>query len=289
MEHYINFKKAGVIHKIVQNQLKEILKEGISALEITEFIEDEIKKFTKYEPETHWVKGLGFPVGININDVAAHFTPSIECNPIIKENDLVKIDFGVHVQGCISDGAFSWCPSGKHNKLAEIAEEATMIGIKNSGDDACLGDIGNEIEETIESHEIVIDNKIFPVKSISDLSGHSIKPYQIHGGKMVPNGKFNYKERMKEGEVFAIETFPTTGNKKIQEISTVNHFALEQETENNAHLYKKFKTLPFCERWINTGSIGKDVIKYPVLMNDGIVAQFEKSIFIKSNSVEILN
>ena len=66
-------------------------------MEITEFIENEIKLLTKYDSETPLKAGIGFPVGISINNVAAHFTPSIEHNPIIKGDDLVKIDYGVHI------------------------------------------------------------------------------------------------------------------------------------------------------------------------------------------------
>ena len=51
------------------------------------------------------------------------------------------------------------------------------------------------------------------VKSIRNLTGHSINPYVIHGGKSVPivKGQDN-GEKMEEGEYFAIETFGSTGN-----------------------------------------------------------------------------
>ena len=42
---YLKFKKAGVIHKIIQQRLREYLKLGVSALEIAEFIENQIDIF----------------------------------------------------------------------------------------------------------------------------------------------------------------------------------------------------------------------------------------------------
>ena len=288
---YLKFKKAGVIHKIIQQRLREYLKLGVSALEIAEFIENQIDIFLPRDNEQPWKQGYGFPVGVNINEVAAHFSPS-NINPIILDDDLVKIDFGVHIDGCISDGAFSWCPSGKYNELITIAENATNIGIKHSGVDAVLGDIGEYIEEFINSHEITIDNEVKKICSITDLSGHNITPYHIHGGKFVPNGKIRYNERMRENEIFAIETFPTTGNKHVFETSEVNHFMIEKEEFDNKELFKVFKTLPFCPRWVEADvDIQKinSVKKYPVIMNDGIVAQYEKSVFIKEFSVEVLN
>ena len=50
------------------------------------------------------------------------------------------------------------------------------------------------------------------VKSIRNLNGHSIGPYQIHGGKSVPIVKGGEQTKMEEGEFFAIETFGSTGN-----------------------------------------------------------------------------
>ena len=201
---YSDFKKSGIIHKIVNSKIKNKLFDGISALEITKFIENEIKNLTKYEQNNPTKSGIGFPVGIGINDVAAHFTPSEENNPIIKCDDVVKIDYGVHINGCISDGAFSWCPSGKYDDLIKVSQEATEIGIKNAGPDAILGSIGSEIFEFIESSEIEIDNKIIQVKSIVDLCGHQIKPFIIHAGKAVPNIGIPYFERMLENEIYAI-------------------------------------------------------------------------------------
>jgi methionine aminopeptidase len=50
------------------------------------------------------------------------------------------------------------------------------------------------------------------VKSIRNLNGHSIGPYQIHAGKSVPIVKGGEQTKMEEGEFFAIETFASTGN-----------------------------------------------------------------------------
>lgn len=52
----------------------------------------------------------------------------------------------------------------------------------------------------------------FAVKSIRNLNGHSIGPYQIHAGKSVPIVKGGEQTKMEEGEFYAIETFGSTGN-----------------------------------------------------------------------------
>lgn len=63
----------------------------------------------------------------------------------------------------------------------------------------------------MESYEVEIRGKTFAVKPLRDISGHSIEQYRIHGGKSIPFVKNNKQTKMKEGEVFAIETFGSTG------------------------------------------------------------------------------
>jgi methionyl aminopeptidase len=71
------------------------------------------------------------------------------------------------------------------------AKEATNTGIRLAGIDARLCEIGEAIQETMESYEVEIKGKTYQVKSIKNLSGHSIAPYHIHAGKSVPIVKGN--------------------------------------------------------------------------------------------------
>ncbi len=72
-------------------------------------------------------------------------------------------------------------------------------------------DIGAAIQEVMESYEVEIAGKSIPVKAIRNITGHDILRYHIHGGKQIPFIKNNNRDRMEEGEVFAIETFGSTG------------------------------------------------------------------------------
>jgi methionyl aminopeptidase len=66
-------------------------------------------------------------------------------------------------------------------------------------------------EQVMESYEVELNGKVYPVKCCRNLNGHSIGAYQIHGGKSVPIVKNDDRTRMEEGEFYAIETFGTTG------------------------------------------------------------------------------
>lgn len=63
----------------------------------------------------------------------------------------------------------------------------------------------------MESYEVQIGGQTFPVKPVRNITGHNIKRYQIHGGKSIPFVKNNDQTKMEEGEVFALETFGSTG------------------------------------------------------------------------------
>jgi methionyl aminopeptidase len=98
-----------------------------------------------------------------------------------------------------------------------------------------LGEIGEAIQETMESYEVVVGtdtyrgklricasplaafSKLPLVKCIENLNGHSIHPYRIHGDKSVPIVKTNDQTKMEEGEYFAIETFGSTGRGRVHE------------------------------------------------------------------------
>ena len=81
------------------------------------------------------------------------------------------------------------------------------------------GQFGAAIQEVMESYEVEINGTTYPVKSVRNLTGHSIEPYKIHGSKSVPIVKGGDATRMEEGEYFAIETFGTTGRGYVVKVN----------------------------------------------------------------------
>ena len=63
----------------------------------------------------------------------------------------------------------------------------------------------------MERYELEIRGRAFPVKPVRNITGHNIKQYRIHGGVLIPFVKNSDQTKMEEGEVFAIETFGSTG------------------------------------------------------------------------------
>lgn len=67
----------------------------------------------------------------------------------------------------------------------------------------------------MESYEVEIGGKVFPVKPVRDLCGHDIRRYRIHGTKAIPMVQNADQTKMREGEVFAVETFGSTGRGRL--------------------------------------------------------------------------
>ena len=58
--------------------------------------------------------------------------------------------------------------------------------------------------QVMESFEVELDGKTYPIKCCRNLNGHSIGPYQIHAGKSVPIVKGGETTRMEEGTFYSV-------------------------------------------------------------------------------------
>lgn len=318
---------SGQIHKKVRKYIQEELLTqgpGIKLYDLATNIENKIKELTNFDPKNPMAGGVAFPTGLSKNQCAAHWTPNPgDTTQTLEKDDLIKIDWGVHVNGYITDGAFSFSFNDKFDPLINASKEATQAAIKMAGPGTFLGDIGKSTQEIIESYEIELDGETYPLKSIGDLSGHEIGRYKIHCGKPVPNIIFkplmgNPMYRMKEGEVYAIETFPTTGSAIIYQDNNPNncshymanytaHMKYNEDIVNrkkfNSQIETRFKTLAFCKRWLDeeglydadklTKSVEKNIYQaHPPLYDKtpgSYVAQTEHTVYISSKGAIPLN
>jgi methionine aminopeptidase len=59
-----------------------------------------------------------------------------------------------------------------------ICSAVHILLFQAAGIDVQLCDIGAAIQEVMESYEVELDGKVYQVKSIRNLNGHSISPYR---------------------------------------------------------------------------------------------------------------
>lgn len=215
-----DYRKAAEIHRQVRGWARESIKPGQSLTEIAEGIEDSVRALSGHnglEEGDNIKGGVGFPTGLSINHIAAHYTPNAGNKWILNKEDVLKVDFGVHFNGWIVDSAFTHTFDPIYDPLLNAVRDATNTGVREAGIDVRVGEIGTAIQEAMESYELEIGGKTYPVKSIRNLTGHDIVQNSIHGGKSVPIVKSNDTTKMEEGEVFAIETFGSTGKGYVRD------------------------------------------------------------------------
>lgn len=158
LEKYI---KAGEIAAEVLSYAKRIVKKDMPLVELAEKIEKKIFELGA-KP--------AFPVNISINDMAAHYHPLINDKTAIKDEDYVKIDIGVHIDGYIGDTAATVRIAGK-DELIKCSEKMLENAIKIIRTGITIGEIGEAIENAV---------KEFGFNPIRNLTGHSLDRYDVH-------------------------------------------------------------------------------------------------------------
>ncbi|KAF6766738.1 methionine aminopeptidase 2-like protein [Ephemerocybe angulata] len=308
---YANIRKAAEAHRVVRQHVQKWIKPGMAMTDIANMIEDGTRALAE---ENGLEAGVGFPTGLSLNHCAAHYTPNAGDTIVLKKEDVLKIDIGVQVNGRICDSAFTLNFEPTYDRLIEAVKAATETGVKEAGIDVRLGELAGYIQETMESYEVEVGGKVFPVKPIENLSGHSINRYQIHGGKSVCLVKNDDETKMEEGEYFAIETFGSTGRGRIIESGECSHYAKRVDAPHVPlrltsaksllkSINKNFGTLPFCRRYLDRVGESKYLLALNHLVQQGIVqdypplcdepgsmtAQFEHTILLRPTCKEVVS
>jgi len=73
MVTYNNIRRAGEVHRQVRSYARQNIKPGMSMTEIANMIEDGTRALVE---EDGLESGIGFPTGLSVNEVAAHYTPN---------------------------------------------------------------------------------------------------------------------------------------------------------------------------------------------------------------------
>ena len=281
------YKAAGKILIEVRDAALELVKPGNRLLEVAEFVESSIRD-RGGEP--------AFPCNISRNEEAAHATPSIDDEAVFGEEDLVKLDIGVHIDGYIADSAVTVDLSGKYEELIRASEAALDEAIKIIHDGVSTVEIGEVIEEAIKERGY---------KPIVNLSGHGLVRYNSHAPPTIPNVKYEHGVILRTNDVIAIEPFATDGGGKVVESGNVEIYSLikpkpvrMREAKKLLDEIKKYHGLPFARRWLprerlnlalralkNTGVLSD----YPILREEdrGLVAQAEHTVIVKEDGCEV--
>ncbi len=236
--------EAGKIVADIKKQIPQLVKPGMKYIELAEFIENKIIE-----------KGgkPAFPCNISWAYEAAHYTPIVDDDKKIPDKGILKVDFGAHVDGYISDTSISIDLSGENEDLIKAVEEALDKVIEALYPGIRIEKISEIIEKTIES---------YGARPIRNLTGHSLDHYNLHAGVSIPNTKSTITRGvLKPGMALAIEPFATKGIGYVIDSNPITIYSIiRTPTKKNKglspqanNLYKSIyndrKELPFTERW----------------------------------------
>lgn len=199
-------REAGKVCGQILRDLKDLIKPGISTLEIDRFVEKTVREHGMTAAEKGY---CGYPasVCVSINDEVVHGIPSKKRH--LKEGDIVSCDLVVEYKGYMADAARTYpvgevSPEAAH--LIETAERAFFNGIAYAKPGYRLQDISHAIQETVEGEGFGV---------IRDFVGHGIGS-EMHEDPQIPNvGKAGKGPRLQPGMTLAIEPMITQGTWEV--------------------------------------------------------------------------
>ena len=291
-EQYV---KAGRITREVREWIKKTMKPGMGYVEMCLAVEREVVARGG---------GIPFPCAIGANHVTAHYAPQKNDGSVFSENDVMKIDFGVHLDGYLTDTAVTLTFNPEFEPLLDASERALAAAIKTARVDARTSEIGRSISSEASR---------LGFRVIENLTGHTVDRYVVHAGKSIPNLYMPSPQTLKRGEVFAVEPFLTLKKaagyvvdspaETIFSIVARKYTASKELDDFVARVWNERKTLPFTPRWYEADypatkmtKILEELVRrklvraYPTLVeaSNNPVAQFEHTMALDENGLTVL-
>ena len=203
-EELKKMRKASVAVAEVLQTLKENVKDGISTWELNKLAEDIAYK-KSFKAAFKGYSNYPASVCFALNDEVVHGIPSKDI--VLKEGDIIGIDFGAYLDGYYSDSAIT-VPVGKISKIAQKLLEVTEASLYRGIDQATPK---NRIKNISQSIQEYVEEKGFSV--VKSFVGHGIGK-NLHEEPQVPNFVSEMSQlgtSLKPGMVLAIEPMVNLG------------------------------------------------------------------------------
>ncbi|MGV1098123.1 type I methionyl aminopeptidase [Thiovibrio sp. JS02] len=196
-------------NQIVARTLR-LLAEKIEAGCTTLYLDNLAEKYCRQcgaEPAFKGYRGFPGSLCVSINEQVVHGIPSKKV--VVRDGDIVSIDFGVKYKGYYGDSAVS-IPVGqvepKRKELLEVTRESLYKGIAQALAGNRINDISAAVQEHVEKHGFSV---------VRQFVGHGIGS-QLHEAPEIPN--YSRPERtpkLMPGMVLAIEPMVNMGTHAV--------------------------------------------------------------------------
>ncbi|MFC1663816.1 type I methionyl aminopeptidase [Patescibacteria group bacterium] len=198
--------EGGKILAQIMEELKEMVKPGITTKELDRVAETLIFKF-KGKPSFKGYEGFPASLCTSINEEIVHYFPS---NRKLKQGEILSLDIGMKYKGYHSDMAVT-IPVGEispeNQRLIRVTKKALKRGIKKARIGNTFGDISNTIQRYVESQGFNV---------VRSLCGHGIGR-ELHESPQILNyGRRHTGPEIKEGMTFCLEPMIIVGDWKVE-------------------------------------------------------------------------
>ena len=260
------FAESGKILARVRDHVRTMQVRGRRVLDVCEEVEAKIREFGGRP---------AFPCNVGINEVAAHYTSPWNDRSVVPDGSIVKVDFGVELDGFATDTALPVSLSPTYDSMIVAAEAALQEAVSAVAPGRKLSDVGGVVEKCIERYGF---------KPIRNLTGHKIDRYNLHAGKSVPNVSGIESGRFEVGEIYAIEPFVTYRNAEGAvtdgDAAYIYRFVKTKGARSKGaiqliqHIRDTYHTLPFASRWVHNSWLEGDFAAFEELVSNRCIAGY---------------
>ncbi|RMH79597.1 MAG: type I methionyl aminopeptidase [Acidobacteria bacterium] len=200
----------------VLEALKRSIKPGMSTHELDMIAREETKKrgakpaFLGYKPP---FSDDRFPASlcVSVNEAVVHGLPKKEI--LIKEGDIVSLDFGAFFEGYAGDSAIT-VAVGEVSKEKELLMMATKEALEEAVKVCLPGNWVSDIVDVI--YRVAKKYGLYPLKN---LGGHGIGR-KVHEEPFIPNHPETFRQerkdyKLRQGMVLALEPMLSLGTDEI--------------------------------------------------------------------------
>jgi methionyl aminopeptidase len=199
-------KKIGRIVALTIKEMSNHVQPGITTLELDDIAASVLKQYGAHSAPQVAYQFPGVTC-ISINDEAAHGIPG---DRKVEAGDLVNLDVSAELDGVFADAAITVAvppvSNQKHN-LIHCSQRALHLAINASKAGQPINIIGKTVEQEAKNNGFT---------TLMDLGGHGVGRH-IHEEPHDVANFYNPQDTrvLKEGMVFTIEPFITTGARRI--------------------------------------------------------------------------
>lgn len=182
-------------------------KAGMTTKDLANIAKNELKALGG-QPSFLGYQGFPDVLCVSVNDEIVHGIPSDK--RVLQEGDLVSVDFGVTLDGLVTDSAMSFFIGEVKDRQKRELLATTSVALENAisvlKGGIRVGDISAAAQTTIEEHGFGI---------VRDLVGHGVG-HELHELPNIPNfGRSGTGPKLLTGMTVAIEPMVTLGAHQV--------------------------------------------------------------------------